>query len=243
MNRPYSSFVRRSNVSEDGPPPVPEGIITGPQANEEPAIIATPCHSRILAPLTMYDELSAARVPEEFRLVQTRLRQEWTFNGGFVSRITIVLLNSQIIITRFEARRPCCVSFFPLLKFEESNNSKFSVNAAMFAITADSIFKVNTYAYTAVAISSAACGLGITCDVWFLLRYSWVDLGTFIVRTVPNTTTSHIHDIIPRSAVLVTYMVHTSSFPCPHACPPSARWFLLSPSCRSRGSSHMVQVP
>jgi len=45
----------------------------------------------------MYDELSVARVPEEFRLVRTRLRQEWTFNGGFVSRITIVFLNSQII--------------------------------------------------------------------------------------------------------------------------------------------------
>ena len=74
-----------------------------------------------------------------------------------------------------------------------------SINAAMFAITADSIFKVNTYAYTAVAISSlsAACGLGITCDVWFLLRYSWVDLGTFVVCTVPNIATSHA-DIVPQ---------------------------------------------
>jgi len=62
------------------------------------------------------------------------------------------------------------------------------VNAAMFAITPDAIFKVNAYAYAAVSISSAACGLGIACDTWFLVRYNWVDLGTFIVCTLsyPN---------------------------------------------------------
>ena len=27
-----------------------------------------------------------------------------------------------------------------------------------------------------------ACALGIACDVWFLLRYNWIDLETFIVR-------------------------------------------------------------
>jgi len=43
----------------------------------------------------------------------------------------------------------------------------------MFAITPDhAIFKVNFYAYTAVSASSAACGLGIICDVWFLVRYN-----------------------------------------------------------------------
>jgi len=66
-----------------------------------------------------------------------------------------------------------------------------SVNVAILAITPDSIFKIYTYAYTAVAISSAACGLGISCDVWFLLRYNWVDLETFKVRTLPTSTSSH----------------------------------------------------
>jgi hypothetical protein len=51
----------------------------------------------------------------------------------------------------------------------------------MFGITPDSVFKINTHAYTAVATSSTACGLGIVCDVWFLLRYNWVDLEIFIV--------------------------------------------------------------
>ena len=86
-----------------------------------------------------------------------------------------------------------------------------SVNAAILAITTDSIFKIDTYAYTAVATSSAACGLGISCNLWFLLRYIWVDLETFIVRTLP-TSTSHT-DIVAHSIVLVTYMVHTSPSP------------------------------
>jgi len=61
-----------------------------------------------------------------------------------------------------------------------------SIDAAIFAINPDSIFKVDSYAYTAVAISSTTCGLGIACDFWFLLRYSWVDLRIFAVRTFPT---------------------------------------------------------
>ena len=65
-----------------------------------------------------------------------------------------------------------------------------SVNVAILAITTDSIFKIDSYAYTAVATSSSTCGLGIACDVWFLLRYNWVDLETFIVRTLPTPISS-----------------------------------------------------
>jgi len=60
----------------------------------------------------------------------------------------------------------------------------------MFAMpSSGTLFKVDSYACTAVAISSAACGLGIACDVWFLLRYIWVDLKTFIVRSTFLTLT------------------------------------------------------
>ena len=93
----------------------------------------------------------------------------------------------------------------------------------MFAITADSIFKVDSYPCTAVAISSAACSLGIACDVWFLLRYSWVDLRTFIVSSTFPTPTPHKLILWPHSPVPMTYMVHTSSSHCPRACPPSVR--------------------
>jgi hypothetical protein len=65
-----------------------------------------------------------------------------------------------------------------------------SVNATILAIAPDSTFKIDSYAHTAVATSSAACGLGIVCDVWFLLRYNWVDLETFTVRNTPDPTSS-----------------------------------------------------
>jgi len=61
----------------------------------------------------------------------------------------------------------------------------------MFAITPDSVFKINSYAYIAVATSSTACALGIACDVWFLIRYNWVDLETFIVRNLLVLLTAH----------------------------------------------------
>ena len=61
----------------------------------------------------------------------------------------------------------------------------------MFAITPDSVFKVNSHAYNAVATSTTACGLGIACNIWFLFRYSWVDLETFIVCTLLILLTTH----------------------------------------------------
>ena len=52
---------------------------------------------------------------------------------------------------------------------------------AVFSISPGSIFTVDTYARSAIATSSVASGLGIACDAWFLLLYTWVDMHTFIV--------------------------------------------------------------
>ncbi|KAJ8455138.1 hypothetical protein ONZ45_g19039 [Pleurotus djamor] len=57
-----------------------------------------------------------------------------------------------------------------------------AVDTAVFAISDDSIFDVDPYARNAIAASSIASGLGISCDAWFLLRYNWADLHTFIHR-------------------------------------------------------------
>ncbi|KAJ8701733.1 hypothetical protein PTI98_000490 [Pleurotus ostreatus] len=57
-----------------------------------------------------------------------------------------------------------------------------AVDTAVFAISDDSIFVVDPYARNAIAASSIASGLGISCDAWFLLRYNWADLHTFINR-------------------------------------------------------------
>ena len=106
----------------------------------------------------------------------------------------------------------------------------------MFAITPDSVFKVNTHAYTAVATSSTACALGIACDVWFLLRYNWVDMETFIVRTILALLTTHTLmtaddiQLAHYSTVLVIFTTHSSSSPCPRASPLSACCCPPSPS-------------
>lgn len=56
------------------------------------------------------------------------------------------------------------------------------MNAAVFAISPDSLFQIQPYALSAIAASSIASGLGIATDAWFLLRYNWINLETFIVR-------------------------------------------------------------
>ena len=69
-----------------------EVMAAGPQPNEDPIVTATPrWYIRVLVVLTMYGELSAARIPAEFAPVRTRMQQEWTFHGGFVCPFTIFL--------------------------------------------------------------------------------------------------------------------------------------------------------
>jgi len=57
-----------------------------------------------------------------------------------------------------------------------------AVNTAVFSIAPGSLFMVDVYAKGAIAASSISSGLGIACDAWFLLRYNWADLHTFIAR-------------------------------------------------------------
>ncbi|KIM36083.1 hypothetical protein M413DRAFT_78631 [Hebeloma cylindrosporum] len=148
----------------------------------------------------MYGELSVAHTPEEFSLVRTRLQQEWTFDGGFVSRFTSYL--SPLLATN-----PFFITNLKLIGL---------VNAAMFAITTDSIFKVDSSACAAVAISSAACGLGLACDLWFLLRYSWVDSETFAVLPFSCVYDSYVFfSLSSRMPTLCTLLssISLASFP------------------------------
>ncbi|KXN87176.1 hypothetical protein AN958_09102 [Leucoagaricus sp. SymC.cos] len=57
-----------------------------------------------------------------------------------------------------------------------------AVNAAVFAISPDSLFRIQPFALSAIAASSMASGLGMAIDAWFLLRYNWIDIKTFIYR-------------------------------------------------------------
>jgi len=57
-----------------------------------------------------------------------------------------------------------------------------AVNTAIFSISPDAIFAISPLARGAVAVSSIASGLGIACAAWFLVRYAWVPLETFVAR-------------------------------------------------------------
>ena len=104
---PFRNLVNHSqaSVSDDGseemaisPQPNEGPAVTTPQRNEEPAVTTTlPWYSKTLAFFTMYRELSVALTPKEFGLVRARLRQEWMFDGGFVSWFTIMFVSSQLI--------------------------------------------------------------------------------------------------------------------------------------------------
>ena len=83
------------------------------------------------------------------------------------------------------AYRPGCVSLSHcLLVLPKLNQAHSSVDTAVFSMSSGpgSLFNVDSFAQSAVAASSVASGLGISCDAWFLLRYNWADLHTFRVR-------------------------------------------------------------
>jgi len=66
-------------------------MTTVPQPNEERNdIAALPWYRMVFESLTMYGELSAAHIPEEFAPVRLRFQREWSFNGGFASRFTMM---------------------------------------------------------------------------------------------------------------------------------------------------------
>ncbi|KAK2459535.1 hypothetical protein APHAL10511_008441 [Amanita phalloides] len=57
-----------------------------------------------------------------------------------------------------------------------------ALNTGALSLPANSIFHINPWCQSAIATSSISTGLGIACDTWFLFRYNWADLQTFITR-------------------------------------------------------------
>jgi len=77
--------------SRDVPAPnVPVVQMPDNLENESPTSNVSDSARRAWEYLTIYREISAARIPEEFAPVLLKLQREWTFNGGFVSRFTII---------------------------------------------------------------------------------------------------------------------------------------------------------
>ena len=144
---------------------------------------------RALSSFTMYSQLKEANMDSHFEQVFVRLQMEWTYVGGLVCRfrfISMFLDHGPLFIT---ARSFSCVSTYHpdhLALNVLIDLSFIRVDTAVFSIAPGSLFTVDTYARSAIAASSIASGLGIVCDAWFLLRYNWADLHTFIVSYLPT---------------------------------------------------------
>ena len=118
---------------------------------------------------------------------QVYVRLQWnglTRVGWYVNFVS--LTRSPIMVSSlFTARSFSCVSTYHpdhlALIVLIIGLPFISVDTAVFSIAPSSLFTINTYATSAIAASSIASGLGIVCDAWFLLRYNWADLQTFIV--------------------------------------------------------------
>ena len=140
---------------------------------------------------TMYGELSGAQDDKDFQHVRMRLQNEWLCIGAIVSiylNVTPVL--HSFSMTRLAAYTTCYVSIAQPHSFD--NGLKFdcvfhsgliSIDATIFTISPDATLKIRSSAYLAVVISIISSGLGIACVIWFHLRYQWIAIETFIVRT------------------------------------------------------------
>lgn len=57
-----------------------------------------------------------------------------------------------------------------------------AIDTAVFTLSPGSMFLVTDFAKNAIALSSIASGIGLACDTWFLLRYTWIDIELFSIR-------------------------------------------------------------
>jgi len=121
-------------------------------------VTPTPWYRRALASLPMYCELSAAHVAEEVAPLRARLQQEWAFDAGLVSLFTFVFffVELSLIPDVCKACSPFFVRLFSIRYRWDELTMAIRANAAIFAITPDSTFKINSHAYIAIATSSTA---------------------------------------------------------------------------------------
>ena len=143
--------------------------MTDSRPNEEPTTTTTaPWHVRTLSSPTLYGELSVACAPDEFALVRSRLQQEWSFDGGLVSRLTTVLPNSQLIHHSTYSSLVLLRKFFTIHWQFRMLTTTASVNVAILAITIDSIFKIPT-PLLPLAVPHVALGLPVTYGSCFVI--------------------------------------------------------------------------
>lgn len=116
---------------------------------------------RAISSFTVYREMKRACGEDDFESIFKRLQYEWTYNAQIVR---------------------LCINQCPQT-YHEQLVALCGVDLTVLGISPDSLFSVNPLARGTVAVSSIASGLGVVCSSWFLVRYGWVDLHTFVVST------------------------------------------------------------
>lgn len=69
---------------------------------------------------------------------------------------------------------------------------------------------VSDYAKSCIALSSIASGVGLACDAWFLLRYTWIDVPTFTTRARDVYGTYLFFSISARVPMICTFIAAVS---------------------------------
>ncbi len=81
-----------------------------------------------------------------------------------------------------------------------------AIDTAVFTLSPGSMFMVSDYAKSSVALSSIASGVGLACDIWFLLRYTWLDVPTFMTRARDVYGTYFFFSISARVPMICTFI-------------------------------------
>ena len=108
-------------------------------------------------------------------------------------------------------------------------------------ITASQIYPLRSdIALEAIATSIAASGLGLGCMLWFILRYQFVDIQTFMVRTCCGCYPSAGAHFTSYSSSPAMSLAHTSFSPSHHIVRPSVLSFHHLDWWCTLGSQHIM---
>ncbi|KAJ6522426.1 hypothetical protein DFH09DRAFT_1286849 [Mycena vulgaris] len=104
-------------------------------------------------------------------------------------RLALRLLSACTPYSALEAATsdPDCEQVVETLKSEWLNVGRWflalgAVDMSLLAIDSQSLFKIDLFSQRAIAASSAATGLGLLCDAWFLVRYYPLQPRVFMTR-------------------------------------------------------------
>ncbi|KAF5340469.1 hypothetical protein D9757_014603 [Collybiopsis confluens] len=123
--------------------------------------------------------------------IYQRLQVEWTYIGMLL--IGMAAVDASI--------------------FAVSPSSSSSPNTAPLS---SSLFPIDGYARSAVSMSTIATAFGLTCVIYFLLNYGWIDLETFLTRARSSSSIATLASSASPASSSYTSSPLPPSLPNPH---------------------------